>query len=76
MVPTSGETGKNNVCEAVLFDARKECDEGPNVRGVFVRCRNSIPFRKGCVASGRITKASDECEPTSSPPHGSPYTVR
>ena len=38
----------------------KQCNERPNVGGVSVKSRNGALSRKGCMANGQTTRASNK----------------
>ena len=53
------QAGDKNI-EIFLCDILKQCNERPKAGGASIRSRNGAPLRKGFVANGQMTKASNK----------------
>ena len=56
--PQAAKQGGNKSSGKFACNIWKQRIERPTVEGVSTRSRNGAPSRKGCVASGQMTKAS------------------
>ena len=58
--PQTAKQDGDRISKQFSCNTRKNRNERPNVGGVSIRCRNGAPSRKGCVANGQMTKASNK----------------
>ena len=58
--PQTAKQNGDRTTKHILCDVYKKRNESPNVGGVSIRSMNDVPFRKGCVVNGRMTKARNK----------------
>ena len=58
--PQTAKEDGDRISKQFICCIREKRNERPNVGGVSIRSRNGAPFREGCVANGKTTKASNQ----------------
>ena len=58
--PQTAKQEGDKISKRFVCNIWKKRDEHPNLGGVFIRSRNGAPSRKGCVANGQRTNASNK----------------